>query len=154
MKVPPVLREGLYWLVARAGNAIVTAHNRALVRHELELRSFAVLAMVGEGVAKSQLEIAQAVGLDKTTLVSTLDDLERRGLVARRADPIDRRARIVEITAGGAALLKEAAASIRETERSLLADMSDADLETVKSTLLALLRGPLHAYSDRAGSCL
>ncbi len=154
MKVPPVLREGLYWLAARAGNAIGTAHNRALARYELELRSFAVLAMVGEGVAKSQLEIAQAVGLDKTTLVSTLDDLERRALVARRADPTDRRARIVEITSGGAALLKEAAASICETERSLLADMSDADLAIVKSTLLGLLRGPLHAYLDRAGSCL
>ena len=135
-----------------------TASRRLTTRRSaplgLSLRTFAVLATVAGGAARSQLEIAQNVGLDKTTLVATIDDLERRAFVLRKADSDDRRARIVEITAAGAALLLHAGDAVRATERRVLADMSPEHVEQIQASLIALLSGPLHAYFDRAGSCL
>jgi DNA-binding MarR family transcriptional regulator len=152
-KVPTVLREGLGWPVARVAHAIQNAHNEALARFDLSLRTFAVLAMIGDGAARSQLEIAQAVGLDKTTLVATIDDLERRALVRRTPDPGDRRARIVAITDEGREILEQASDVVRETEGRIFADMSCEDAQRIKAALTSLLGGPLREYSGRAGSC-
>ncbi len=149
-----MLREGLGWPVARIAHAFTAAHNEALAPFGLSLRTFAVLATVAGGALRSQLEIAQSVGLDKTTLVATIDDLERRALVMRKADPNDRRARILEITAGGEALLVQASAAVHATERKLLAGIPDERIAQTQTSLLALLSGPLIEYFDRAGSCL
>jgi DNA-binding MarR family transcriptional regulator len=113
------------------------------------------LCRVGAGGSlRSQREIAQSLGLDKTTLVVTIDDLERRALVLRKPDPDDRRARILEITAPGVELFAQASEAVRATERNLLAGMSDERIEQTQTALLALLSGPLREYFDRAGSCL
>jgi MarR family transcriptional regulator, organic hydroperoxide resistance regulator len=152
-KVPPILREGLGWPVARAAHAITNAHNEALAPFSLSLRTFAVLAMIGAGAARSQLEIAQSVGLDKTTLVATIDDLEHRTLVVRAPDPSDRRARNVAITPQGRALLEQAAGAVRATEERIAAAMPAGEAERVKSSLIALIGGPLSDYLSRAGSC-
>ena len=152
-KVPAVLREGLGWPVARVAHAIGSAHNEALARFDLSLRTFAVLAMIGEGAARSQLEIAQAVGLDKTPLVATIDDLERRALVRRTPDPGDRRARIVAITDEGRTVLAQAADVVRATEARIFASMTREDAERIKTALISLLGGPLREYFGRAGSC-
>lgn len=153
-KVPAVLREGLSWPLARIAHAFTVAHNEALAPLALNLRTFAVLATVSGGVARTQLEIAQSVGLDKTTLVATIDDLERRGLVVREPDPEDRRARIVGITDRGEAVLDQATALVRATEARILSAMPADRAANIKDSLVALLSGPLAEYFDRAGSCL
>jgi DNA-binding MarR family transcriptional regulator len=71
----------------------------------------------------TQIRLAERCGLDKTTMVVTLDDLERRGLAERRLSATDRRARTIAVTAAGAALAAEA----------------DAVLETVFADVLAAL---------------
>jgi DNA-binding MarR family transcriptional regulator len=48
------------------------------------------------------------VGLDKTTMVVALDELEAAGLAERRPSPTDRRARVIAVTAAGASKLAEA----------------------------------------------
>jgi DNA-binding MarR family transcriptional regulator len=63
--------------------------------------------------------------MDKTALVATIDDLERRALVLRKPDPAGRRARIREITVAGEELLTKASEASRATERKLLAGMPD-----------------------------
>jgi MarR family transcriptional regulator, transcriptional regulator for hemolysin len=153
-RVPPALREGLGWPVARAAHAITLAHNEGLAHLGLSLRSFAVLATIEAGALRSQLEIAQVVGLDKTTLVATIDELERKGFVQRTPDPTDRRARIVGITAEGRAALEQAAQNVRETEARIFSEMTCEDAERIKSALIALLGGPLSSYCGRAGSCV
>ncbi len=152
-RVPGVLREGLGWPLARLAHLITSLHNEALAPLELNLRTFAVLAMVGEGEARTQLEIAQTVGLDKTTLVATIDDLERRGLVERAADPNDRRARIVGITSLGRPLLERACACVRDTEARIFADMPAHESNALKSALVGLMNGTLHGSIERSGSC-
>ena len=55
-------------------------------------------AMQGE---YTQSALAEALGIDKTTMVVTVDALERAGLVERRTSSADRRARVIAVTDGG-----------------------------------------------------
>ena len=68
-------------------------------------------------------ELAKMVGLDKTTMVVTLDELEAAGLAERRPSPNDRRARVIAVTKAGARKLREAEAigdAIRDDVLSVL----------------------------------
>lgn len=152
-KTPAVLRNALSWTVARMAQAFVGAQNAALADHGLTMRSFAVLATVSERVARTQLEIAQTVGLDKSTLVATIDDLEKRGLVERQADPADRRARVVESTPAGRELAAQAAETVAQTEEKLLSGIDSSEASRLKSSLVTLLLRALDRDAT-AGSCM
>jgi DNA-binding MarR family transcriptional regulator len=154
-KVPASLREGLSWMLARLAQRFIGVQNGALAELGLSMRSFGVLATVSERIARTQMEIAQIVGLDKSTLVATIDDLERRGLVERRADPADRRARVVESTAQGRDLAARAAATVAQAESELLAGLHDGEAVQLKSALLGLLsRTGGHSDAIQPGSCM
>ena len=67
----------------------------------------------------TQGELEKELELDKTTLMSQLDRLERMGLVVRRSDPRDRRARIPEITGGREGLMCTGRLSLAAASRPL-----------------------------------
>lgn len=150
---PPALRQAFGWALARLAQAFNGAQNAALAEVDLTMRSFAVLATAVDR-ARTQLEIAHVVGLDKSTLVATIDDLERRGLVERRTDPADRRARFVESTAEGRALAYRAAQIVEETEATLLGKVGAEEASRLKSSLVALLLGGALHDDMQPGSCI
>jgi MarR family transcriptional regulator, transcriptional regulator for hemolysin len=96
----PVLSENLAWLLSRASYALTTQLTSALAELGVSPRAHCVLstAMTGE---YTQTALAQAVGLDKTTMVVTIDELEAAGLAERRPVAGDRRARVVVVTKAG-----------------------------------------------------
>lgn len=55
-------------------------------QHQLQLRDYIVLSALEMTPNLTQGELGKALGLDKTTLMSQLDRLERRGLAVRRPD--------------------------------------------------------------------
>ena len=56
----------------------------------------------------TQTELARMAGLDKTTMVVTLDELEATGLAERRPSSRDRRARVIAVTEAGKRKVAEA----------------------------------------------
>ncbi|WCB95041.1 Transcriptional regulator SlyA [Baekduia alba] len=104
---PGPLTDNLCWLLSRASHVLTTELTAAL--HDLGLapRGHMVLIAAETG-AWSQTEIAKMVGLDKTTMVVTMDELERAGLAERRPSPTDRRARVIVVTKAGTRLLRKA----------------------------------------------
>ena len=67
-----------------------------------------------------------------------LDDLEAAGLVERRPDPTDRRARRVAPTPDGLALLCEVKATLRDVEDALLAPLDDQERVVLRGLLRRL----------------
>src|SRR3954463_13738048 len=86
--------SNLCWLLSRASYTLTTELTAALEDLGISPRAHAVLAAAGTG-AYTQTELARAGGLDKTTMVVTLDELEAAGVAERRPSPTDRRARVV-----------------------------------------------------------
>lgn len=94
------------------------------------------LQRLGEDVR--QAELARAIGVSEASLVRTLHALEDAGLVMRVADSQDRRANRLRLTDRGvshATRIDERLAALR---RTLLADVSDADLESTLRLLQQL----------------
>src|SRR5262245_37868394 len=99
------------WLLHRAAQRMHSATGEQAERQGIQLRDYIVLSALDKTPNLTQIELGKALGLDKTTLMSQLDRLERMGLVVRRSDPRDRRARIPEITQEGNTLRAKVASA-------------------------------------------
>ncbi|WP_436763296.1 MarR family winged helix-turn-helix transcriptional regulator [Streptosporangium sp. V21-05] len=137
------LHQDLHWLFARLKQGLATAETAAVREHGMTLWGYTVLVAVVEAPARTQLALAQAVSVDKSKLVLILDELEDAGLVRRRPDPADRRARIIEATPEGDHALKAARADIETIENQLLADLAPSARTTLQSALQHLAGGPI-----------
>ena len=98
-------------------------------------RGYLVLATAGRGEPSSQLALAQHLGVNRTVMTYLLDDLERAGLVERRPDPTDRRARRVAITDSGRALLHEVKDRLRRAEDELLGPLDEQERAALRTLL-------------------
>ena len=104
---PQPLCDNLCWLLSRASYTLTTELTAALEALGISPRAHAVLAAAATG-EHSQTQLARMVGLDKTTMVVTIDELEAAGLAQRRPSPTDRRARVIAVTKAGARKLRDA----------------------------------------------
>jgi DNA-binding MarR family transcriptional regulator len=104
-------------------------------------REAAVLRAIDTTAPASQGEVARMMGVDRTTMVALIDDLQRKGLVLRCQDPEDRRKNVVALTDVGRDTLRDAARAGGEAERDFLKPLSDGEAEQFKKALHALLFG-------------
>jgi DNA-binding MarR family transcriptional regulator len=154
--VPRPLAEHMGWLMSRASQALGAALAEGLAPLGLNLRDYTVLLAAEraaiEGRPRAQLALAQAARLDKSTMVVALDALEGEGLVERRPDPKDRRARIVVPTDAGRELLARAEGVVLGAEDEALADLSVEERRALRGLLTRLVTGRRSA-GDEPGSC-
>ena len=155
--VPRPLAEHMGWLMSRASHTIGAALMGSLAPLGLNLRDYTVLIAAEraaiEGAPQTQLALAQSGRLDKSTMVVAVDALEEQGLVERRPDPKDRRARIVVPTDAGRKLLARAEGVVLGVEDDVLADLS-VEERRVLSGLLTRLVVVRRSANDEPGSCL
>lgn len=66
-----------------------------------------MLASLADAGPATQAPLAERLGIDRSDMVSLLDELEAQRHVRRRPDPNDRRRKIVEITVRGTTALEK-----------------------------------------------
>ncbi len=106
---PDPLDDDLGWMLGIVFRGYVRAAEHALTDFPGGPRGYQLLTAAINGPARNQGAIAEEIGIDRTVLTYLIDDLERPGFVARRADPADRRNRLIEVTDAGRASLGAAA---------------------------------------------
>ncbi|WP_221583384.1 MarR family winged helix-turn-helix transcriptional regulator [Microbacterium sp. G2-8] len=116
------LAHNASFLLTRASVIAAQRDNRALEPLGLKVRSYSVLSLAVEDVPPTQREIAEFLRLDPSQVVALVDELEERGLVARAADPRDRRAKVVAATGPGLAAYEKARASVVDVMTHLAPD--------------------------------
>ncbi len=124
--------------VVRRLRQAVDAELRAFGLTEATWRPLVYVGRLGEGVR--QKELAGALGLEGPSLVRLLDALERRGLIERREDGADRRARGIYLTAAGRELQKRVAKISSAVQYRLLAEVDPADLDACDRVFGAIER--------------
>jgi MarR family transcriptional regulator for hemolysin len=134
---PEELAGDLCWLLARA-SALLNAESTAALR-ELGItpRQHYVLVTARSGQS-TQTDLARTVGLDKTTLMVTLDELERIGLAERRPLPSDRRVRLVAVTPAGERVLEQADTALERSRVGVLSLLPDDERPVFLSALARL----------------
>lgn len=145
----PTADSEITWLLHRAAQRMRAATSQIAQEHGVELRDYIVLSALEASPSQTQIELGRSLGLDKTTLMSSLDRLEGQGLVIRRADPRDRRARIPEITAAGGALRSTVARACARAEAAALNGASESSVRTLRRLLADLI-----GDGQDPGSCL
>ena len=97
-------------------------------------------------------ELADLLGVDKSTVSRQLAALVERGLVERTTDPVDRRAQVVSLSEHGRARLDAARAEHSADLARVLADWSPADLDTAVSVVARLSDGLAAVEREHARS--
>ena len=135
---PPVT-EFAGQLFFRLWRATHTRTADALASIGLTPPLFALLNVIGAREGAIQQELGAALGIDRSTMVALIDQLESAGLARRRPSATDRRAREVAITPKGRRLLQRARRHAAAVEDEVLIALSTSEREQ----LLALLRHAL-----------
>ncbi len=113
---------------------------RVSAEHDLSLTQLRVLAIL-RGRQLRMTELAEHLGLEKSTLSGLVDRAEKRGLLARSHSEADGRAVLVGLTGAGARL----AARGGDRVRALLAESVDGFTASESRRLQALLEKLLEA---------
>jgi DNA-binding MarR family transcriptional regulator len=127
--------DNLGWLLSSVSHAYTTALTAQLDEIHVSPRAHCLLATALQG-EYSQTALAQAIGLDKTTMVVTVDALEKAGLVERRMSSTDRRARVVAVTEAGRRKVAEGEAIVARAQEHVLESIPEAQ----RAPFLAALR--------------
>jgi DNA-binding MarR family transcriptional regulator len=146
-----VERWDFNWLLHRATQRVGAAFADEIAPFGVSIRGQLILeALANDEGQRTQLKLGAMLGLDKTTLTSELDKLERVGLIVRVPDPKDRRVRTPVITDKGRELQKQARDALTEVERAYRARFTDEEMAVIRKVLANLADGdaPVH------GSCI
>ena len=119
----------------RSFNNIYVDLAEALRPFGLRMITFTILTMLRENPGIRLSNLAAAIDMEKPNMVSVIDELSARGLVTRSADPLDKRARQLHLTADGLKLQHQAYAAAGVHEEGCLQHLDEAE----RAQLIALL---------------
>jgi DNA-binding MarR family transcriptional regulator len=134
---PLVHRTG--FVLAEVGKAAQTRADRALEPLGLTGKSLHVLNLAA-GDQLSQQQLVAITGIDRTTMVALVDDLERLGLAVRQRDTSDRRRYVVVPTEEGNAALVNADQIIDAAEQVFLASLDAVEQEQLHTLAARVLQ--------------
>ncbi|MEJ2886452.1 MarR family winged helix-turn-helix transcriptional regulator [Actinomycetospora aeridis] len=144
----PRVAADLGWALGRVARAHLRTTQEVVSGLPGGPRGYQVLAGLAEGPPRTQLALARTLGVDRTVMTYLLDELEGAGLVARRPDPADRRARQVLLTEDGGARLCDLERRLRGAEDELLAPLEPGERDQLRSLLQRLA-----VEGDGASAC-
>jgi DNA-binding MarR family transcriptional regulator len=128
----------LIFLLSQAAHALTTELTAGLAGLGISPRSHCVLSKALEG-EQTQIRLAERCAMDKTTMVVTVDELERLGLAERRPSPTDRRARIITVTEAGERKVAEGDAVVENLYSSVLDSLPEDEREPFVDALTRLV---------------
>ncbi len=92
---------------------------------------FGLLVLVARNTGLSQMALARALGIDRSTLVPILDRLQARGLLIRRRSPTDGRTHALVLTPSGNRALGRFTTLVRRHEKRIASGLSTAETRTL-----------------------
>jgi MarR family transcriptional regulator for hemolysin len=137
------LNVDLLFLLNQATFALSNEMASRLAEVELSPRKYCVLSKALQEDL-TQIRLAEASMLDKTTMVVTLDELEKSGLAERCPSPEDRRARIVRVTPKGAVAVAAGGRIVEQMQATVPEESREAFVAALEQLVAGPLASPSH----------
>ena len=128
----------LPYLLNRAGARIASAFGEEVRPLGATLQIWRVLAALREKDGRRMGDLSQTTSIEVSTLTRMVDNMEKKGLVARRRDSQDSRAVILEVTPAGRQLTRRILPIAERYETVALKGFSAREAETLKQALRRL----------------
>ena len=126
------------YLISRVGAFAQKRFAQRMATLDLTTRMWGVLNVLEAEQPITQQALGKAVEADPSTMVATIDQLERAGLVERRPHPTDRRANALHMTAAGERRLREGRRLAREAQEELLGPLNEDERRQLHALLFKL----------------
>ncbi|MGI5285743.1 MarR family winged helix-turn-helix transcriptional regulator [Nonomuraea polychroma] len=146
---PARTETDLSFLLDHTSHVLRTQMTAALAEIGLTPRMHCVLVHALEE-ERTQIQLAELGDMDKTTMVVTVDALEKAGYAERRPSSTDRRARIIAVTDAGAAIAARSQEIVDGVHRSALNALPQDEREVLVRTLNRLVSGHLASPAEGA----
>ena len=128
------------FMLAQAARRAAHSADEALAPLSLDVRRHSILSSIEGGPPRSQLEIANSLLIDRTTMARLARDLEGAGLIKRDRDPRDRRNYSLSLTPAGSETLTETHARLNTVHDEFLGEL-DPDERKFLLQILGRLSG-------------
>lgn len=143
---PARLRETPSWLLTQTATLTHRLVGTVLASVGATRYQYAVLAAVEEFGPISQAELGRRCHIDRSDIVSTLNELAAYGHIDRKQDPDDRRQNLVTLTRAGRRRLEQIAQAVDAAQSSLLGDLPPTHRAALVKALQRILDN--HASSS------
>jgi DNA-binding MarR family transcriptional regulator len=129
---------GVVGRISQLQREVFLRQRATFARHGLDVPSFDVLAALrraGEPYQLTPTALMRTALVTSGAITQRLDRLEERGLITRGRSDADGRAVVVTLTEAGRTALDDALPDHLETERTMLAGLSDGDRDQLAGLL-------------------
>ena len=130
----------LPYLLNRAGARIAAAFSEEVRPLGATLQMRRVLAALREGDGRRMGDLSETTSIEVSTLTRLVDNMEKKGLVARRRDAADARVVALHVTPAGRRLAQRITPIAERYESVALAGFTAAEADILKAALRRLYR--------------
>ena len=109
-----------------------------------------LLRLARATVPLRQKDLAESLSLDGSSVVRLLDVLQSAGLISRREEDSDRRAKAIFLTPLGLATVQKVETVAQKVRDDALAGLSDYEIETASRVLAHICRALASSSEERA----
>lgn len=128
-----------FW-IARLASAMREQFNQALAEHDVTWPQWMILNVLHHKLAVTPAQIADNIGVDRSAVTRLVDRLEKKGMVARSFDGLDRRSIQIVMTPEGRRLVAEINAVAKEHQDSFMSQLPSTECRGLKGNIQKLLR--------------
>jgi len=96
-------------------------------KHNLTPVQFGVLTVLTDNSVRDQVTIANLIGVDRNTAADVIRRLQKRGLLERPDNPMDKRTKLAKITSDGLALVEKVHPKMIEAQTRLVSPLDEEE---------------------------
>ena len=126
---------GTLYLVHVLTHATRTRLDDALRHLELSAFQYTILSVLARNENLSSSRLSRRFHVTPQAMGETILLLDKKGLIERRGDPVNKKALLLSLTKDGRAACREGDAIVARLERTVFEGCSAAELEALRTTL-------------------
>lgn len=128
-----------FW-IARLASAMRDQFNQALAEHDVTWPQWMIMNVLHHKLAVTPAQIAENIGVDRSAVTRLVDRLEKKGMVARSFDGLDRRSIQIVMTEQGRHLVVKINEAAKEHQESFMSQLPSTECRGLKGNIQKLLR--------------
>ena len=138
-KVHPALSTYFGYCLFKASARLRQIMDQALMPMKLQTHHVGILKVLEISGPMSQIELGDALGFDKASMVKMIDHLEKNKYVVRKTEVSDRRVKIIQVTAKGVSVTRICHQLKDKVEKEFFKNIQPSEMQQLKKLVPRLL---------------